>query len=150
MTNKLQKLKYNTNFSPCEVQDEDEIFRNGIFGFNISKILYDIESNVLNPLLIDLDVKQWKIEHSLSANINEENLKHCDISKPIIIAEISPQRYNCIDGNLRLNKAYIENVQYIKAYKINSPHHVNYLTDILAYKKYIEYWNSKLDDTDSI
>jgi len=143
---KLQKLKYNTNFSPCEVHDDDEIFRNGIFVFNITKILNDIESNVLNPVLIDLDLKQWKNEHSLSANINEEHLKQCDISKPIIIAEISPQRYNCIDGNHRLYKAYLENVQYIKAYKLSSPHHINYITDISAYKSYIDYWNSKLED----
>lgn len=141
-----KKIKYSPKFTPFEIGDEDELYRNGIFEFNITKILIDIESKLLKPEVIDLNVELWFKEHGLSDNINVDYLKQCIISKPIIIAEISPQKYNCIDGNHRLHKAYNENIKSIKAYKIRSPHQVNYITDKAAYKKYIYYWNSKLKD----
>ena len=147
---KLQKLKINLNFTPCKSDVGDELYRNGIFEFNIAKILNDIKSNAISFEIIDLDVRLWQKDHNLFANLNDEHIKSSDVTIPIIIAEISPQNYNCIDGNHRLEKANRENVLYIKAYKINSPHHINYLTDVSAYKKYIDYWNSKLVDNNSI
>jgi len=150
MKKKIQKLKINPNFTPCKKEPLDELYRNGIFEFNISKILNDIKSNAICFEIIDLDVKLWQKYHNLSANLNEEHIQSVDVTIPIIIAEISPQNYNCIDGNHRLEKANRNNIKNIKAYKISSPQHINYLTYVSAYKKYIDYWNSKLADNNSI
>jgi hypothetical protein len=38
-----------------------------------------------------------------------------DVVSPIILAEISPGRYNVIDGNLRLEKTYRMEMGYIAA-----------------------------------
>ena len=35
------------------------------------------------------------------------------------------------------------------AYRIHSPHHVAFLTSRMAYKKYVEYWNGKIQDMQS-
>ncbi len=40
-----RKLKIDKSFKPSEVMDGDEIYPNGIFVFNISKLIEFIESN---------------------------------------------------------------------------------------------------------
>jgi hypothetical protein len=35
----IQPLRADPSFSPCQVDDVDELFPNGIFVFNVSKIL---------------------------------------------------------------------------------------------------------------
>ena len=40
-----------------------------------------------------------------SSQINESHLATVDVSKPVIVAEISPGRFNVIDGNHRMEKA---------------------------------------------
>ena len=64
----------------------------------------------------------------------------------MILAEISPSRYNLIDGNHRVARARREGLPSILAYRIHCPEHVAFLTSVLAYEKYVEYWNSKVDD----
>ena len=41
-----------------------------------------------------------------------------EITKPVVLAEISPTHYSLIDGNHRLVKAQRMGVQNIKAYKL--------------------------------
>jgi len=67
-----------------------------------------------------------------------------DISTPVILAEISPGRYNLIDGNHRMEKARRMGVKNLVAYKLNVEQHIPFLTSKKAYLAYIEYWNSKL------
>ncbi|MEI8013086.1 MAG: hypothetical protein WCI27_11535 [Candidatus Omnitrophota bacterium] len=38
-----KKLKIDRKFTPCPVDDEDELFHNGIFVFNITKMIAYIE-----------------------------------------------------------------------------------------------------------
>ena len=65
---------------------------------------------------------------------------------PVILAEISPGKYNLIDGNHRVEKARRDGVESIMAYRIPSEHHIQFLTSLKAYEAYIEYWNNKLED----
>lgn len=67
-----------------------------------------------------------------------------DISPPVLLAEISPDRYNLIDGNHRMEKARRMEVNSMPAYKLNVKQHVNFLTSKRAYVSYIEYWNDKV------
>ena len=41
----MKMLKVDTHFTPCPVHDDDELFPNGIFEFNITKLLEDIHNN---------------------------------------------------------------------------------------------------------
>lgn len=68
-----------------------------------------------------------------------------DLTKPIIIAEIAPNRYNIIDGNHRVEKAKRENIETLPAYRIKANYHVRFLTSQKSYLCYIDYWNDKVD-----
>lgn len=94
--------------------------------------------------------------HSL--HVNSEFAKLADLNKPIILAEIAPDRlehgyptiskdyysrgYNLIDGHHRLAKANNEGVEKITAYILRMEQHINFIIE--GKEQYIEYWNSKL------
>lgn len=69
-----------------------------------------------------------------------------DLTRPVILAEIAPGRYNLIDGHHRVAKARREGVTWIPAYRIHCPEHVAFLTTKRAYEAYVHYWNSKVDE----
>ena len=116
---KAKKIRVNKNFSPCPVSDEDELYRNGIFEFNITKIIEYIHKN--------------------SADIRREPVAVKDFC-----AEIALGRYNLIDGNHRMEKARRVGLVSLMAYKMDVERHMKFLTDKKAYVSYVEYWNSKL------
>lgn len=135
-------LKADKQFNPLPLDPEDEIFRNGIFHFNITKMrsyirLHPDEFNIENVLIRSLDPGLVRIDESHIHSVRSK--------EPIILAEISPGRYNVIDGNHRLEKARGSGQQEIKAYKLKARQHLAFLTTRSAYFSYIEYWN-KSDD----
>ena len=134
-------LKVDNDFTPCPVADGDELFANGIFEFNITKMIEYIEENRDYISLEKVPVSDFFKEFS---SINESHMNSVEISKPVILAEISPGRYNLIDGNHRMEKARRVGLKSILAYRLNVEQHINFLTSKKAYVAYIEYWNSKL------
>lgn len=82
MVSKLKKLP---NFKPLPVDDGDEMFPNGIFEFNITKMLDFIHQN--NSILPE-PVKVADFWHS-GKGLDESHIPICDLTKPIIIAEIA-------------------------------------------------------------
>jgi hypothetical protein len=137
----VKKLKADSNFIPCPVADGDELYPNGIFVFNITKILEYIRENPNDIILEEVSVRDFLEKFS---SINESHIDSVQISRPVIIAEISPGRYNVIDGNHRMEKARRAGIKSIQAYKLNVRQHMRFLTSQKAYAAYIEYWNSKL------
>lgn len=136
-------MKIDKNFVPAPQEEGDEFFPNGIFVFNITKMVQFIKENEKDIDLERIDVKAYR--NSMS-RLNESHLDSVDISKPIILAEISPGRYNVIDGHHRLEKAYRIGRENIWAYKLKAKQHLQFLTSSKAYHAYIEYWNSKVID----
>jgi len=135
------KLKAQSNFVPCPVADGDELFPNGIFVFNITKMLEYIQENPDDLILEEVAVSNFNERFS---SINESHMDSVEISQPVILAEISPGHYNLIDGNHRIEKARRTGIQSIQAYKLNVKQHMRFLTSKKAYAAYIEYWNNKL------
>lgn len=84
MTNKLDHDK---DFKPCSVDIGDELFPNGIFVFNITKLLDYIQNNPNKFSIEKIEINKLS---SYFSNINEIHLKSVDISRPVILAEISP------------------------------------------------------------
>jgi len=136
-----KRLKINKNFKPCPTEDGDEVYQNGIFEFNISKLLEYININPAEFELIEVKVEDFPKEF---ASLNEMQVESTDYSQPVIIAEIAPGRYNLIDGNHRMEKARIEGSTCIKAIKVNVDQHIRFLTDKDSYFKYVNYWNGKI------
>lgn len=137
MTRKLRKKK----FTPCPVDDEDEMYPNGIFIFNITKMTEHIQYN--NIPYEEVLVKEFSRGFS---KFKEDHLATVDVTRPIIVAEISPGRYNVIDGNHRMEQARRMGIETLPTYKISPEQHMQFLTTEQGYLAYIEYWNSKLKE----
>jgi hypothetical protein len=138
------KLKLDKKFQPCPVELDDEAFPNGIFEFNITRLL----------AFIDAQPEDFPIEFIAVADIpdyggsrlDEKTVASADLSRPILLAEIAPGRHNLIDGHHRVAKARRDGTTTLPARRIHCPHHVPFLTSATAYEKYVEYWNSKVKD----
>ena len=76
--------------------------------------------------------------------LDEKTIQRTDLSRPIILAEISPGRFNVIDGNHRVEKAGRERLKTIPAHRVCAEDHLAFLTSVRAFEAYVEYWNSKL------
>ena len=138
----MKKLKAMKNFTPLEISDGDEYFLNGIFKFNITKMIFFIKENPEKFPVEEVELDS--IRHFSSKNLDEETIKTADLKNPIILAQISPVNFNVIDGNHRFERATRDGVKKLPCYRIYPPDHIAFLMNEFAYKKYIEYWNDKL------
>ena len=134
-------LKLDKNFKPCPYSEEDELFYNGIFVFNISRMLGYIREN---PDLFMPEVVAVKDINYASSKITYEHLDSVDVSNPVILAEIAPDRYNLIDGHHRVAEAARHNLDTIKAYRLKTSQHMYFFISREGYEKFVEYWNSKI------
>ena len=142
-TKKPQLLSIDKGFKPALVNHEDELYQNGIFVFNITKMTEHLckHKDGITPESIEI-----KVYRSGFAVLTENHIDKTDITVPIILAEIRPGWYNVIDGNHRLEKAYRMGVDYVKGYKLKPEQHMPFLISLNAYHAYVEYWNSKIMD----
>jgi hypothetical protein len=138
-----KRLTINKDFKPCPADDGEEVYANGIFKFNISQMIAHIQNN---PDVFPTEIVVVKDIYSKSSHINEEHLDSVDVSKPVILAEIAPDRYNLIDGNHRAEKAVRHELEELKAYRLSASQHIQFLTHKESYEKYIDYWNDKLKE----
>jgi hypothetical protein len=136
-----ERLKANENFTPCPINEGDELYPNGIFVFNITKMIEHIKINSDEIDLVEVAVADFPKSFS---SVNESHVDSVDISRPVLLAEISPGHYNLIDGNHRMEKARKKGISRILAYKLNVNQHIEFLTERKAYLSYVEYWNGKL------
>ena len=143
---KERKLRLNKNFHPCEVNENEELCPNGIFVFNISRIIEHIDSGQLNAETEEINVTEWYGKSFTKKIINEDHLKTVVLKTPVIQAEISPGRYNMIDGRHRLEKAYRDQVKTLKSYKLKAEQLIPYFIDTQGYQAFVGYWNDKLTD----
>lgn len=141
---KKRLLKLNKKFEPSSIPAE-EIY-GGFLQFNISAILADIESKKLTLLKKRIYIQNWFEEHSVEhAVINQEHLKTVDFTTPVLQAEIRIEKYEIIDGNHRMQKAFDEGRTYINSYQLKGEQLANYLINKEQYESYVRYWNEKVD-----
>lgn len=138
----MKKLKANKLFQPCAVDVDDELYPNGIFVFNITKLLNFIVANK-NKFPIEY-VNVNSIAKYSFPKVNEDTVKTANLALPIILAEISPNNFNVIDGRHRLEKAFRGGHQTIPAYRVIAEQHIPFLTTQMGYQEYIKYWNEKV------
>ena len=96
-------MRLDADFQSARVDEGDELFPNGIFEFNITKLLEHVKSN---PDSFPVErVKVTDLPAWSSSDLDEATIQKADLSSPIVLAEISPARFNVIDGNHRLERA---------------------------------------------
>ncbi len=140
-----REMKVDPDFVPCELQVEEECYRNGFFNFNISRMIEDIESGKLAVIRERIDVEKWRKNHCEGV-INEKHMPNVVLSKPVIQAEIRHDMFEIIDGHHRIEKAYREGIPFVDSYKLMGEQLPQYLTRKESYISYINYWNSKLQE----
>ncbi len=134
-------LSIDKNYVPTSTDEGDELYPNGIFVFNVTKMIEYIRTHKDEIPTESIEVKAYVKGFS---GLTESHIDKVDIEVPLILAEISPGRYNVIDGNHRLEKAYRMGKSFISAYKLKPEQHLPFLTSLKAYHAYIAYWNSKI------
>ena len=138
------KLKLDKRFQPSISEDGDELYANGIFLFNTSRLLAFINSHPerfpVEPIAVD------EVAHYSDAGLDKDAILAANLARPIVLAEISPDNYNLIDGNHRVVRAKREGVRIIPVWRVRCPQHVGFLTSAMAYEKYVEYWNGKVKE----
>jgi len=135
-----KKLKADKNFTPYPPSPGDEFFPNGIFEFNITRIIEFIQRNHESIALEEVAVSRIL----KGKNIDESYMDSVDLSNPVIMAEIAPNLYNLIDGHHRVEKARRLGIDNVRAYKLTVDQHKKFLTSKKAYEAYIGYWNDKI------
>lgn len=149
-----RKLVIPDNFEPLLPNDYDEVFRNGCFHFNIEKLLPYVAKHKKELLQVSVNVSDWRKENGP----DDEYTELADLTRPIILAEIAPDRlefypdinpanwmargYNLIDGYHRIEKAHRHGVEQLPAYILPMERHVGFI--FKGYKEYANYWNDKL------
>jgi hypothetical protein len=136
-------LRLDKGFQPCPVEPGDEFYPNGIFEFNITRLLAFVQQHTDRFPVERVELSEFP-DYGDSPHLNEEAIRLADLSRPILLAEISPGHYSVIDGNHRLAKARRQGAAAVPAYRLQCPTHVPFLTSAFAYEKYVEYWNDKV------
>ena len=138
-----RKMKINKAFTPLASDEGDEFFPNGIFEFNITKLLAFIRENPTKFTVEVLPLPALPYQGS-AERLNEDTIGSADVSRPIILAEISPGRFNVIDGHHRIERARRDGVDTIPAYRAPAEEHIAFQTTVRGYEAYVKYWNEKL------
>lgn len=135
-----RRLKKAEDFVPCPEEENDELYPNGFFVFNITHLLRFLHSEDSTIPITTARVADFP---RFSNGLDQNYVDSTDLSRPIIVAEIAPERYNVIDGNHRMEKARKSDVATLPCYRVPPTVHSRFLTSQRAYEAYIDYWNEK-------
>lgn len=143
--------------SHIDLEPGDEYFPNEIFKFHVTKLIEYIDKNIEEFVIEEIDVNEY-FRYYCNEEMNPEYVDAADLNKPVILAEIAPDRlnhgyptiskdyysrgYNLIDGHHRLMKANQNGLEKLKAYVVRMEQHIPFMIE--GFEEYVEYWNSKL------
>ena len=142
-TVKLALLPRDPQFQPCTTEPGDELCPNGIFEFNISRLIAFISAHPERFPTKIVELSEIP-DYGSSDRLDDAAVQTADLSRPVLLAEIAPARFSLIDGHHRVAKARRMMATTITAFRVRCPDHVSFLTSANAYETYVEYWNSKL------
>lgn len=142
-------ITFNPHFILCKLQETDEYLVNGIFVFNISRMVEFID---VHPEQLVADVIDVAYYYNLQNHreLNDDYVQQADLERPVILAEIAPDRlemgmrvnpniyyaqgYNLIDGHHRVAKAHQQGIKTLPAYIFRMEQHINFLAQ--GYNEY--------------
>jgi len=130
-------LKADKNFIPCRVDYGDELFPNGIFEFNVTRILEHIDKRPEDIALVEIDIDDFCPGQSV---LEQSHVDSVDHSRPVVLAEIAPGIYNLIDGHHRMDKARRLGIDRMQAYKLKAHQHIAFLTSSVSHKLCVVFW----------
>jgi hypothetical protein len=108
------------------------MYPNAIFVFNITRMLNFLDANAVRYPMESIEVASIP-EYGGSGRLEEATVRGADLTGPVLLAEISPGRFNLIDGNHRMARARREGVVSVPARRIGCPDHLPFLTTASGY-----------------
>ena len=88
------KLKLDKRFQPSPLKEGDEAYPNGIFEFNITRLLTFIDAHPgdfpIEPIPV-ADIPDYG-----SSRLDESAVLSADLSRPVLLTEIAPGRHNLL------------------------------------------------------
>lgn len=145
------------NYAPLPQDEYDETYSCGIFTFNVTSIISYIENHIADIQLSTITVSDWYKENN---NLKAEHINMADLNRPVIIAEIAPDKlgvyphinpydwrvrgYVLLDGHHRVELAHRHSIEQLPAYILRMEQHFKFMYS--GYKEYAVYWNDKLWD----
>jgi len=155
---RYQEMVYKPDCYNFHIDDRTEWLPNGIFTYNVSRMIKDLEEHEADPEAVALSwhnalKEEVSVKEAISANfglgkLEEAHVEQADLTRPLIYAEIAPDSFNLIDGHHRLAKADQQGIETLPAYFVYAHAAVHYLSSADEYCRYVEYWNQKVEDYD--
>jgi len=124
-------LKFSPSFGSCPVEEGEEVFRNGIFGFNVTRLMAFIEAHPDRFPREAVEVASVP-NYGGDEHLDLATIATADLARRVLIAEIAPGRFNLIDGNHRMARVRRDGVLALPAHRIHCPEHVAFLTSLMA------------------
>jgi hypothetical protein len=93
----------------------DELFANGIFEYNVTRLLAFIATQPERFPLGTIDLQD--VADYGASNLCEETSRTADLTRPILQVEMSPGRYVVIDGRHRVGRARRDGVYILPSYR---------------------------------
>ena len=140
------RLRISKCFRPCKIDEGDELFPNGIFVFNVTKLTSHLDSDQDDFPVEDVPVSTLGLT---SSNLDEHTVRNADLSRPLLLAEIAPGRFNVIDGNHRVARARRDGITTLPAQRVRPKVHHRFLTSVESYQEFVRYWNAKVRDQEN-
>ena len=158
---RYREMVYRPEYYDFNTEDRAEWFPVGVFSYNVSRIISDLEQFEKDPDAVrsfkasvikrDINVAEAIRYNFGLGNLEKSHILQADIERPLIYVELAPDSYNLIDGNHRLAKAKQLGVEVLSAFFIQSHEAIRYLSSEAEYCDYVDYWNGKVEiyDTDT-
>ncbi len=137
------RIQADPTFVPCPVEDGDELFPNGIFEFNVTRILEHVARHPAEVALVQVSVRSFP---RWDRSLVDAHVEAADLARPVLLAEIAPGRFSLIDGHHRVEKARRQDVETLWAFRLTAAQHVPFLTSSRAYLEGVGYWNGKVGE----
>ena len=116
----FRKIDHDKAFRPLSKNEGDEFFRNGIFEFNITRLAAFIQENQNVFAKEEIEVSTFR--NGSAELLDEATIESANLAVPIILAEISPGKFNVIDGNHRVEKAFRNGITKVLSYRVSPKH----------------------------
>ena len=153
---RFREMVYRPDFYMFHINDREEWFPNGIFNYNVSRLIRDLAADdsvkALDTPWLNTAVRtQVSVDEVIECsyglgNLEEEHIQQADLTRPLIFVELAPDCFNLIDGYHRLAKAQQEGIDELPAWLVDSHAAIRYLGSEQEYSRFAEYWNSKIED----
>ena len=99
-----RQLKLDEHFVPCPEEEDDELYPNGIFVFNITHLLAYLQCDKSRILISEAQVSDFP---RYNDGLDQDYVDNTDLKKPVILAELA-----------RMEKARKNNVATVPCYRV--------------------------------